>query len=142
MELRKQRRNPLAAVESFAENDEEEGKLPIDFSDWRPNPEEEYKASELRDLLTRFLMELRPALRVVFVMHDIEGQPLQETAEVLGLTLSAAKTRSLRARLSLRERLNTHFKRDSDRKAHQTFIEERGTGEPPSLPAEGLAAFA
>jgi len=106
VELRKQRRNPLAAVESFAENDEEEGKLPIDFSDWRPNPEEEYKASELRDLLTRFLMELRPALRVVFVMHDIEGQPLQETAEVLGLTLSAAKTRSLRARLSLRERLN------------------------------------
>jgi len=49
---------------------------------------------------------------VVFVMHDIEGQSLQETAEALALSLAAVKTRSLRARLCLREQLTIHFKRD------------------------------
>jgi Sigma-70, region 4 len=56
-------------------------------------------------------MDLRPALRVVFVMHDIEGQPLQETAEALALSVAAVKTRSLRARLYLRERLNAYFRK-------------------------------
>jgi RNA polymerase sigma-70 factor (ECF subfamily) len=84
----------------------------MDFADWRPNPEEEYKESELRDLLTGLLQELRPALRVVFIMYDIEGQSLQEVAEALELSVSAVKTRSRRARLYLRERLAVHFKRE------------------------------
>jgi RNA polymerase sigma-70 factor (ECF subfamily) len=111
MELRKQRRKTATAIDLSIDGDEE-GQLPIDFSDWRPNPEEQYKESELRDLLTRLLMDLRPALRVVFIMHDIEGQALQEVADALELTVSAVKTRSLRARLYLREQLTIHFKRD------------------------------
>jgi RNA polymerase sigma-70 factor (ECF subfamily) len=111
MELRKQRRKTPTAIDLSIDGDEE-GQLPIDISDWRPNPEEQYKESELRDLLTRLLMDLRPALRVVFIMHDIEGQPLREVADALDLTLSAVKTRSLRARLCLREQLTIHFKRD------------------------------
>lgn len=111
MEVRIKRRKP-APVELSLNGDEEDGRLPIDFSDWRPNPEEQYTESELRELLTRLLQELRPALRVVFIMHDIEGQPLQEVADTLDLTLSAVKTRSLRARLYLREQLAVNFKRD------------------------------
>ena len=112
MELRKQRRKPATAIELSIEGDEE-GQLPIDLSDWRPNPEEQYKESELRELLNRLLMDLRPALRVVFVMHDIEGQSLQETAEALALSVTAAKTRSLRARLCLREQLTAHFRKEA-----------------------------
>lgn len=141
MELRKQRRKPATAIELSIDGDEED-QLPIDFSDWRPNPEEQYKESELRDLLTRLLMDLRPALRVVFVMHDIEGQSLQETADALDLGLAAVKTRSLRARLYLRERLNTYFRRNIGRKAHQTSIQEDGVGEPPSFAADRLVVFA
>lgn len=111
MEIRRQRRKP-APMDLCLEFSEDDGQLPIDFSDWRPNPEEQYKESELRDLLTRLLQELRPALRVVFIMHDIEGQPLREVADALELTLAAAKTRSLRARLHLRERLTAYFKKD------------------------------
>ena len=111
MELRKQHRKTPTAIDLSIDGDEE-GQLPIDISDWRPNPEEQYKESELRDLLTRLLMDLRPALRVVFIMHDIEGQPLREIADALDLTISAVKTRSLRARLCLREQLTIHFKRD------------------------------
>jgi RNA polymerase sigma-70 factor, ECF subfamily len=111
MEERAKRGKPVP-VELSLNRDEEEGRLPIDFSDWRPNPEEQYTESELRELLTRLLQELRPALRVVFIMHDIEGQPMQEVADVLDLTLSAVKTRSLRARLHLREQLTIYFKRE------------------------------
>jgi RNA polymerase sigma-70 factor (ECF subfamily) len=112
MELRKQRRKLASTAIELSIDGDEEGQLPIDFSDWRPNPEEQYKESELRDLLTRLLRDLRPALRVVFIMRDIEGQTLQEVAAALELTVSAVKTRSLRARLYLREQLTIHFKRD------------------------------
>jgi RNA polymerase sigma-70 factor, ECF subfamily len=109
MVLRKQHTKQRAGAE-FPINADEEGGLPIDFSDWRPNPEEMYKTSELRELLIVALRELRPALRVVFVLHDVEGHSLRETAEALDLSLAAVKTRSLRARLQLRERLSTYFK--------------------------------
>ena len=110
MGLRKQRTKQRAGTE-FLLNLDEEGNLPLDFSDWRPNPEELYKTSELRELLTEALQELSPALRVVFVLHDVEGHSLRETAEAVGVSLPAVKTRSLRARLQLRERLTAHFKR-------------------------------
>jgi RNA polymerase sigma-70 factor (ECF subfamily) len=125
MEMRTKRGKPVP-VELSLNDDEEEGRLPIDFSDWRPNPEEQYTESQLRELLTRLLQELRPALRVVFIMHDIEGQPLQEVADALDLTLSAVKTRSLRARLHLREQLTIHFKRDvRTMRAHERRVSVR-----------------
>jgi RNA polymerase sigma-70 factor (ECF subfamily) len=108
MEVRKRRRK--SPPENSFLDAEEEDQLPLELSDWRPNPEQQFSESELRDLLTRLLQELRPALRVVFIMHDIERQQLQEVADVLDLTLSAAKTRSLRARSYLREQLTIHFR--------------------------------
>lgn len=117
MQVRQQRTKPAVAVVS---GDEDEDQVPIDFSDWRPNPEEQYTESELRDLLTRLLQELRPALRVVFIMHDIEGQPMQEVAAALDLSVSAVKTRSLRARLHLREQLTIHFRKDLAQRADES----------------------
>ena len=121
MEVRKQRTKPAVSVLS-GDGNEEEGQLSIDFSDWRPNPEEQYTESELRDLLTRLLQQLRPTLRVVFIMHDIEGQPLQEVAAALDLSVSAVKTRSLRARLYLREQLTIHFRKDLDQHADKSRL--------------------
>jgi RNA polymerase sigma-70 factor, ECF subfamily len=144
MELRKQRRKPATAIELSIDGDEE-GQLPIDFSDWRPNPEEQYKESELRDLLTRLLMDLRPTLRVVFIMHDIEGQSFQETAEALALSLPAVKTRSLRARLYLREQLTAHFKKEAaskvvDKVAGRSLLNRNSISDAPlPTPIEGNA---
>ena len=125
MALRKQRTKQRAGAE-FPMNADEEGNLPLDFSDWRPNPEELYGTSELREVLTGALQELRPALRVVFVLHDVEGRTLLETAEALGLSLPAVKTRSLRARLQLRERLSTFFRSEVNwkTKAEPRFLSE------------------
>jgi len=132
MELRKQRTKASAAGVSLDPG--ADGELPIDFSDWRPNPEEQYKQSELADLLNQALEQLRPALRVAFVMHDIEGLSLQETAEALSLSMAAVKTRSLRARLDLRERLAAHFKRDE--------LGKQRTSNSRPLMARAVSAFA
>jgi RNA polymerase sigma-70 factor (ECF subfamily) len=126
MEVRKQRTSP-ALVDLAWDADGEKDRLPIDFSDWRPNPEQQYTESELRDLLTRLLQELRPALRVVFIMHDIEGQPLQEVADALDLTLSAVKTRSLRARFHIREQLTVYFKKHVEERVDESRASEART---------------
>jgi len=45
----------------------------------------------------------------VFVLRDVEGLSTEETAETLGLSIPAVKSRLLRARLQLRERLSRYF---------------------------------
>jgi RNA polymerase sigma-70 factor (ECF subfamily) len=47
---------------------------------------------------------------VVFALRDIEGLSTEETAEALNLSIPAVKSRLLRARLQLRERLSRHFR--------------------------------
>ena len=85
--------------------------IPFDVADWAPNPEQLYSASELRVALIKSLEALSPALRVVFVLRDMAEFSGEETAEVLGLGLSAVKARLFRARLQLRETLSQHFRK-------------------------------
>ena len=121
LKLRKQR---VASAIFFGQNfqTEEEDSFPIDVADWTPNPEELYQASELREILRNTLQELSPALSAVFVLQDMEGFSLEQTAELLDLSLTAVKARSRRARLQLRERLTAYFKRgtaaESSRSTH------------------------
>ena len=78
MKLRKQR--PLREV-SMDKDFHSEEEIPIDVADWAPNPEELYGATELGEILRKTLQELGDGLRVVFVLHDIEGLSLPQTAE-------------------------------------------------------------
>jgi len=112
MKLRKQRR---AIRDVLLEEDFHAGEdmLPMDVTDWSPDPEQLYRTSELRDILIKALRELRPILRVVFVLRDIEGLSIAETAEVLKLSHSAVKARLWRGRLQLRERLNRYFREET-----------------------------
>jgi RNA polymerase sigma-70 factor (ECF subfamily) len=107
MKLRKQRTTKEVSLdEDFQSNGD---MLPREVADWAPNPEELYRASELRDLLIKSLEGLRPILRIVFVLRDIEGLSGDQTAEVLDLSPSAVKARLWRARLQLRELLSEYF---------------------------------
>ena len=107
IKLRKQRTNKEVPLDEDFQADED--MLPRELADWAPNPEELYRASELRDILIKALEELRPILRTVFVLRDIEGLSIDQTAEVLDLSPSAVKARLWRARLQLRERLSEYF---------------------------------
>jgi RNA polymerase sigma-70 factor (ECF subfamily) len=59
--------------------------------------------------------DLEPPFRVVFQLRDIEELSTSETAEALGLSVPAVKSRLLRARLKLRENLNGYFRKGETR---------------------------
>jgi RNA polymerase sigma-70 factor, ECF subfamily len=75
-----------------------------------PNPEQSCSHSELRRILAVAINKLKPELRVVFQLRDVEGFSTHETAEALNLTLPAVKTRLLRARMTLRRSLHKLFR--------------------------------
>ena len=119
MKLRKQR-----AVREVSLDDDfhDEGDaLPKEVIDWAPNPEQLYWASELRDILIRTLEELAPILRTVFILRDIEGLTIDQTAEVLDVSHTAVKARLWRARLQLREGLNKYFSKQTHLARVQLF---------------------
>jgi RNA polymerase sigma-70 factor, ECF subfamily len=72
-------------------------------------PEGELLSSESRRFLDQAIQNLPDTLRVVFVMRDIEGLSIEDTAEALNLSASNVKTRLLRARLRLRQELSVYF---------------------------------
>ena len=113
MKVRKQRR---AIREVSLEEDFQAGEdmLPMEVIDWAPDPEQLYRTAELRDILIKALRELRPILRAVFVLRDIEGLSTAQTAEVLNLSQVAVKARLWRGRLQLRERLNKYFRKEPE----------------------------
>ena len=108
--LTKLRREPVYWSSIEDDLDDKTGVLPVEIADWAPNPEMLYSASELRRILESNLQKLKPGLRMVFLLHDAEGLSLEETARCLTLSVSAVKSRSLRARLQLREWLNGYFR--------------------------------
>src|ERR1700739_492824 len=112
MKLRKQRATKEASLDDDFRD--ESDMLPIEVTDWAPNPEQLYWASELRDILIKCLGELRPILRTVFVLRDIEGLTIDQTAEVLSVSETAVKARLWRARLQLRESLNEYFSEQAE----------------------------
>ena len=107
MKLRKQRTHKEVSLD---EDFQVEGDmLPVDVPDHSPGPEQLCWASELRDILVRTVKELRPILRTVFLLRDVKGLSIEQTAQVLNLSPAAVKARLWRVRLHLRERLNKHF---------------------------------
>lgn len=107
MKLRRRRGSVISLDEDISGP---EGGLPREVSDWHPNPEQQFQTTELGDILQRSLEALSLPYRLVFQLRDIEELSTEETAEALGLTPAAVKSRLLRARLQLRERLAKHFR--------------------------------
>jgi RNA polymerase sigma-70 factor, ECF subfamily len=78
---------------------------------WEDNPEQRYSKEELADILDKAVNSLAPAYRTVFVLRDIEELSTEETAQALDLSVPAVKSRLLRARLQLRDKLTAFFKK-------------------------------
>jgi RNA polymerase sigma-70 factor (ECF subfamily) len=52
---------------------------------------------------------LPDGLRTVFLLRDVEEMSTEDTAQMLGLSVPAVKTRLHRARLALREAIGRYF---------------------------------
>ena len=112
MKLRKRKSDRSVSLDESIETDEE----PIvrEIAVWDDNPEQRYSQAELREILDKAIDSLKPIFRTVFILRDVEELSTEETADPLGLSIAAVKSRLLRARLQLRERLTRTFKRKGD----------------------------
>jgi RNA polymerase sigma-70 factor, ECF subfamily len=81
---------------------------------WDDNPEQQYSKEEIQKILSDAVDGLKADFRTVFTLRDIEELSTEETAEILGLSIPAVKSRLLRARLALREKLTRQFKRKGE----------------------------
>jgi RNA polymerase sigma-70 factor (ECF subfamily) len=84
----------------------------MEIADFCCLPEAELLSNESRQFLDQAVQNLPEQLRVVFVMRDIEGLSIRETAEALGISENNVKIRLMRARLNLRHKLSKHFNKE------------------------------
>ena len=83
--------------------------IPTIFVDWGRLPEHILSATEINTELNKAISTLPPKLKAVFMLREVEGFSTQESADVLDISISAAKVRLHRARLLLREQLANYF---------------------------------
>ena len=113
--LRKRKGLPTESLDATAED----GALPHPeyIADWRESPERLVQRHETARLIDDALAELDEGHRVVFLLRDVEGLSVKETADALSLSEANVKVRLLRARLQLREHLTRAFGDDRNRVA-------------------------
>lgn len=96
-------------LDDFESEEDGETPTPEVFVDWSALPEDELLSGESKKALDEAIRQLPESLRMVFVLRDMEGVSIKETADILNLTETNVKTRLLRARMFLRERLSTYY---------------------------------
>lgn len=112
MKLRKRKTARTVSLDEGIDTGEET--VAREIAIWEDNPEERYSREELRRILDDAIDALPPIFRTVFVLRDIDELSTEETAGVLNISIPAVKSRLLRARLQLRDRLTRFFKRKGD----------------------------
>lgn len=105
MRLRKKRADREIALEDVAQSDPRLSSPETDH--WSENPERCYAELETHEIISRALDGLSPNLCSAFLLRNVDELSMRETAEALGLSVSAVKSRLVRARSRLRRRLRT-----------------------------------
>ena len=94
------------SLESFVPGEGSESRYEI--PDWSQDPSDQVLRAELKQIIDSAIRSLPPKYRLTFNLRDIEGFNTEETAEILGISREAVKTRLHRARLFLREKISDH----------------------------------
>jgi RNA polymerase sigma-70 factor (ECF subfamily) len=104
---RKRRQRPTVGLENVEHESEASARI-VAFPSAQFNPEQAMARSQARELLQQVVEELPDAFRLVFVLRDIEGFSVEETAAQLGVKPATVKTRLHRARRLMRTGLADH----------------------------------
>jgi RNA polymerase sigma-70 factor (ECF subfamily) len=126
MRKRKLRRGKMFSLTNGSEQDGTY--IPKDFADWREIPSEALDRSEVRDALVKALALLEEHYRLAFILRDVNELSITETADILGISRGAVKTRLRRARLLLRDILSPGLRRQGGEMAI-AFKEVKGPWE-------------
>ncbi len=113
----KQRRRRAGAPERFESLDDLDRFGASEPATTARAPDEAAADRELADAIEAAVARLDEPLREVVMLRDIEDLSAAETAEVLGLSVPATKSRLHRARVQLRALLSPVFGPDADRDA-------------------------
>jgi len=105
--LRKRKGLNTVSLEEATESSDSSDSIPHPeyIADWRQSPEQLVHQREIQRLLDEALAQLDEKHRLVFLLRDVEGLSVKETAAALDLSEANVKVRLLRARLQLRELL-------------------------------------
>ena len=112
MKLRKRKGDRTVSLDEPIDTGEET--VQREIAVWEDNPEQRYSHEEMQGILDEAVQSLKPDFRTVFMLRDIEELSTEETADTLGISIPAVKSRLLRARLALREKLTRQFKRKGE----------------------------
>jgi RNA polymerase sigma-70 factor, ECF subfamily len=112
MKLRKRKSDRTVPLDEPLDTGEES--VAREIAVWDDNPEQRYSREEMQEILDEAVESLKPDFRTVFTLRDIEELSTEETAEALDISIPAVKSRLLRARLALREKLTRKFKRKGE----------------------------
>jgi RNA polymerase sigma-70 factor, ECF subfamily len=109
--LRKRKGLPTVSLEGATEPQDGYDTVPHPefIADWKDSPEALVQQNETQCLIDEALARLDEKHRLVFLLRDVEGLSIRETADALGLSEANVKVRLLRARLQLREQLTQFF---------------------------------
>lgn len=112
MKLRKRKSGKIFSLDDAVDTGEE--MVAREIAVWDDNPEQRYSQEELRAILQQAIDGLAPIFRTVFILRDVDELSTEETASALGISVPAVKSRLLRARLQLRDKLTRFFKRKAE----------------------------
>ena len=112
MKLRRRRTDKTVSMDEQIDTGEDT--VVREIAAWDENPEQRFSREEIGKIMDGAIESLDPIYRSVFVLRDVEDLSTEETADALGLSVPAVKSRLLRARLQLREKLTRVFKRKGD----------------------------
>jgi RNA polymerase sigma-70 factor (ECF subfamily) len=112
MKLRKRKSDRSVSLDETIDTGEDT--VAREIAAWDENPEQQYSREEINEILKSAIDGLAPIYRAVFVLRDVDELSTEETAEALELSVPAVKSRLLRARLQLRDKLTRYFKRKGD----------------------------
>jgi RNA polymerase sigma-70 factor (ECF subfamily) len=106
MRLRKKHRLCDVSLDESAETEESYSRIEVD--DQGPNPEQLYVQKERERILSEAMSELTPGMRKAIELRELDERSTEETARIMGISVSAVKARVFHGRRKLREKLN-HF---------------------------------
>jgi RNA polymerase sigma-70 factor (ECF subfamily) len=100
---RTNRRVSAASIDELMEG--EETALVLQIPDLGPSPEHSYSQQERKRVLSLALNQLTPGIRTAIQLYELDERSVKESAQMMGVSVAAVKSRVLRGRRKLRETL-------------------------------------
>jgi RNA polymerase sigma-70 factor (ECF subfamily) len=106
MRLRSQKRNRMVYMDDVVTAGETPAR--VELRDPQATPETAVAQREVSGVLRGEVRRMPPILRRVLELRDVQELPMADVAQELGISVPAAKSRLLRARQELRQKLERH----------------------------------